>query len=112
MCHGAGGMAGHVAFGARTGGAPIILGALLVALALFGSASVTAFFQLFPAALLGVILFITGAQLALGTCRFSSERGELFVTLATAAFALWHIGAAFVIGVGAAFLVRRSWLKP
>src|SRR6185437_15050324 len=29
MCHGAGGMAGHVAFGARTGGASIILGSIL-----------------------------------------------------------------------------------
>ena len=35
MCHGAGGMAGHVRFGARTGGASIILGVLLVVLALF-----------------------------------------------------------------------------
>jgi hypothetical protein len=33
MCHGAGGMAGHVRFGARTGSAPIILGAILVLLA-------------------------------------------------------------------------------
>jgi Molybdate transporter of MFS superfamily len=30
MCHGAGGMAGHVAFGARTGGSVVILGALLL----------------------------------------------------------------------------------
>ena len=37
MCHGAGGMAGHVRFGARTGGAPIILGSLLVITALFFS---------------------------------------------------------------------------
>ena len=29
MCHGAGGMAGHVRFGARTGGALIILGGLI-----------------------------------------------------------------------------------
>jgi len=30
MCHGAGGMAGHVRFGARTGGALVILGSLLI----------------------------------------------------------------------------------
>ena len=34
MCHGAGGMAGHVAFGARTGGSLVILGGLLLLLAL------------------------------------------------------------------------------
>lgn len=33
MCHGAGGMAGHVAFGARTGGSLVILGSILLALA-------------------------------------------------------------------------------
>src|SRR4029077_3959858 len=33
MCHGAGGMAGHVRFGARTGGASIILGCTLLLLA-------------------------------------------------------------------------------
>src|SRR4029453_6894486 len=35
MCRGAGGMAGHIRFGARTGGALVILGALLEAIALF-----------------------------------------------------------------------------
>ena len=30
MCHGAGGMAGHVQFGARTGGALVILGVVLL----------------------------------------------------------------------------------
>ena len=40
MCHGAGGMAAQVSFGARTGGAPIILGALLIVLALLFSDSI------------------------------------------------------------------------
>src|SRR5207249_4494391 len=35
MCRGAGGMAGHIRFGARTGGALVILGALLLVGALF-----------------------------------------------------------------------------
>jgi hypothetical protein len=68
MCHGAGGMAGHVAFGARTGGAPILLDGLLVFLALFLSPSVGIFFRLLPPEVLGVILFLAGAQLALGSC--------------------------------------------
>jgi hypothetical protein len=37
MCHGTGGMAGHVRFGARTGRALIILGALMLVLAVFFS---------------------------------------------------------------------------
>src|SRR5690606_21958047 len=35
MCHGAGGMAAQVRFGARTGGAPVIFGVVLLVLALF-----------------------------------------------------------------------------
>src|SRR5690606_26552824 len=37
MCHGGGGMAGHVAFGARTGGAVVLLGGLLLVVAIFFS---------------------------------------------------------------------------
>lgn len=58
MCHGAGGMAGHVRFGARTGGAPVILGAILVVLALFFGSSVEMLFKLIPLSVLGVILFL------------------------------------------------------
>jgi MFS superfamily sulfate permease-like transporter len=111
MCHGAGGMAGHVAFGARTGGALIILGVILLALALFFSGSVEALFKLFPAAVLGVILFLTGAQLALGSCDFSEDKGERFVTLITAAFAVWNVGIAFVVGIAGAYIAKRGMLR-
>jgi MFS superfamily sulfate permease-like transporter len=111
MCHGAGGMAGHVAFGARTGGALIILGAILLSLALFFSGSVEALFKLFPAAVLGVILFLTGAQLALGSCDFSKDKGERFVTLITAAFAVWNVGIAFVVGMAGAYAAKRGLLR-
>ncbi len=41
MCHGTGGIAaGHVCFGTRTGGAPIIVGALMLVLAVFFSGSI------------------------------------------------------------------------
>src|SRR6516162_844912 len=39
MCHGAGGMAGHVQFGARTGGALVIVGVVLLATATLFSGS-------------------------------------------------------------------------
>ncbi|HXB19379.1 MAG TPA: solute carrier family 23 protein [Steroidobacteraceae bacterium] len=111
MCHGAGGMAGHVAFGARTGGAPIILGILLVSLAFFFSGSVSALFELVAQPALGVILFLTGAQLALGSCDFSKDKGERFITLAVAAFSMWNVGLAFLAGLALAFILRRGWLR-
>jgi hypothetical protein len=66
MCRGAGGMAGHVRFGARTGGALVILGVLLTVGALFFADSVATVFRLFPVPVLGVILFFSGIELAVG----------------------------------------------
>jgi hypothetical protein len=111
MCHGAGGMAGHVAFGARTGGAPIILGTLLLILAIFFSGSIEALLRLFPTAILGVILFLTGAQLALGSCDFGKTKADRFVALVTAAFAMWNVGVAFIVGVAGSHLAKRGWLR-
>lgn len=111
MCHGAGGMAGHVAFGARTGGSLIILGTLILVLAVFFSGSIEAVFRLFPAAILGVVLLLAGAQLALGSCEFSKDNGERFVTLLTAAFAMWNVGAAFLVGTAGSSIAKRGWLR-
>jgi MFS superfamily sulfate permease-like transporter len=111
MCHGAGGMAGHVAFGARTGGALVILGTILLGIAFFFSGSVETIFRLFSSAVLGVILFLTGAQLALGSCELGRDTGERFVTLVTAAFAVWNVGMAFVVGMAGIWLARRGWLR-
>ena len=111
MCHGAGGMAGHVAFGARTGGATIILGIVLLALALFLSSAVKDLFGIFPTSVLGVILFLTGAQLALGSCDFSKNKGERFVTLIVAAFCIWNVGLGFLAGMAGAYLNKTGLLK-
>lgn len=111
MCHGAGGMAGHVAFGARTGGATVILGATLLLVALFLSGSIETLFSILPKAILGVILFITGAQLALGSCAFSNDKAERFITLATAAFCIWNVGLGFLVGMVGAYLSKRGLLR-
>lgn len=111
MCHGAGGLAGHVRFGATTGGAPIILGVILIVMALFFGGSIATLLKLFPLALLGVILFLTGAQLALGSCDFSDDKNERFATLVTAAFAIWNVGVAFVAGAAVCYALKRKWIR-
>ena len=111
MCHGAGGMAAQVSFGARTGGAPVIIGVLLIVLALAFSESVAILLRLFPHPALGVMLFLAGIQLALGSCDFSKDKGERFVTLGTAALSVWNVGIAFVFGVAVLWIVRRGWLR-
>jgi MFS superfamily sulfate permease-like transporter len=111
MCHGAGGMAAQMSFGARSGGAPLILGAILVMLALFFSDSIATLLRLFPAPVLGVMLFLAGIQLALGSCDFSRNKGERFATLGTAALSVFNVGVAFVFGIVILWIVRRGWLK-
>ena len=111
MCHGAGGMAGHVRFGARTGGSLIILGVMLLLLALFLSPSVHTIFRAVPKEILGVILFLTGAQLALGACDFGKDKGERFATVVTAALSMWNIGLAFVFGLAVYHLLKRGLIR-
>jgi MFS superfamily sulfate permease-like transporter len=98
MCRGAGGMAGHIRFGARTGGALVILGALLLSLALFYSDSVSTLFRLFPAPVLGVILFFGGVELA-ASVNGESGRADRVVQVVTAGIALWNPGVAYVVGL-------------
>jgi MFS superfamily sulfate permease-like transporter len=111
MCHGAGGMAGHVQFGARTGGSSIILGSILLAAGLFLSASIGTVFRIFPQSVLGVILFLAGLQLALGSRDSGAEKADRFVVLATAAFAIWNVGAAVLFGILAHHASQRGWLR-
>jgi MFS superfamily sulfate permease-like transporter len=111
MCHGAGGMAGHVRFGARTGGALIILGTIIVVIAVFFSSSVATIFRMFPAPILGVVLFMTGAQLALGSCDFGKTKNDRFTTLVTAACTIWNVGFAFVLGMALHHALKRGLVR-
>ncbi len=111
MCHGAGGMAGHVQFGARTGGSSIILGSILLCAGLFLSSSIDTIFKMFPQNVLGVILFMAGLQLALGSRDPGAEKTDRFVVLATAAFAIWNVGVAVLVGILVHQGARRGWLR-
>ena len=111
ICHGAGGMAGHVKFGARTGGASIMLGILLLVLALFFADSIATIFRLFPPAVLGVVLFLAGAELSMGNRDIGIEKTERFIVLATAAFTVINVGIAVVFGFVAFHSSRRGWLR-
>ena len=111
MCHGAGGMAGHVKFGARTGGASIMLGALLLVAALFFGDSIGILLLLFAPPALGVMLFLAGAELAMGSRDPGAEKVDRFVVIGTAAFAVWNVGIAVIFGVAAYHASKRGWLK-
>lgn len=111
MCHGAGGMAGHVRFGAKTGGSLVILGTILVVTALFLSDSVALFFNAFPEAVLGVILFFAGSELAITVKDIGDKKTDIYVMIIVAGFAMWNMGVAFLMGVILDNALRRGWLK-
>ncbi len=111
MCHGAGGMAGHVRFGARTGGSLVILGTIVIVIALFCSQSVAIIFKMFPPAILGVILFLAGAELAVTVRDIGTKKSEFYVMLVVAGFAMWHMGVAFLVGVILDNALRREWIR-
>jgi MFS superfamily sulfate permease-like transporter len=110
MCHGAGGLAGHVRFGARSGTATILLGALLLVLGLLFRDSVDTIFRLFPRGVLGVLVCFAGLELATAS-RDLGTKEEATTTLLTAGFAAFHMGLALLAGVALHFAFRRRWAK-
>jgi hypothetical protein len=111
VCHGAGGMAGHVRFGARTGGALVMLGVILLVLGLFFSQSVTILFNMIPPAILGVILFFAGLELASIAWDIGTEKKDIYVLLLTTGIAIINIGIAFAAGLALYYALKMKWVK-
>ena len=111
ICHGAGGMAGHVRFGARTGGALVILGVIVLILGLFFSDWMVTIFKFFPPSILGVILFFTGLELASINKNIGNKRSDFYITLVTAGIAMWNMGVAYLAGLILYYGVEKGILK-
>ncbi|WP_306153406.1 putative sulfate/molybdate transporter [Roseovarius sp. MMSF_3281] len=65
MCHGAGGVAAHRRFGARTGAAPCMIGGLLLLIAILPPPVQGAILSAIPTATLGALLLIAAWELAI-----------------------------------------------
>jgi MFS superfamily sulfate permease-like transporter len=104
-------MAGHIRFGARTGGALVMLGVIVLLVGLFLSDSVTLLLQVFPRAILGVILFFAGVELALVVQDVKLKKQNLFVLLVTAGTAMWNMGVAYLAGLTLYYGLQRRWIK-
>ena len=111
MCHGAGGMAGHVRFGARTGGALVMLGGIVLFTGLFLGDSVATLFKLFPSSLLGVILLFGGLELAVGAHGNALAKQDRYVVLLTAGIAMWNMGAGYLAGLLLHHATRRGGVR-
>jgi SulP family sulfate permease len=112
MCHGTGGLAAHYRFGARTGGAPVIIGALFVFMALaFGEAGF-ALLTTIPNSVLGVLLVFAGLELC-PLVRSLRDNEEYFVALLISGIALTvpNMAWAFGIGIAVDLFIRRMKIK-
>jgi MFS superfamily sulfate permease-like transporter len=110
VCHGAGGLAAQVRFGARTGGSMVILGGCLLLLGLFFSSSVLLLLGMIPTSVLGVILFFAGLELAMTARDIGSEKSDFCILLITAGFSLWNVGIGFLTGLLVQESIKRNFI--
>ncbi|MFP4194635.1 MAG: putative sulfate/molybdate transporter [Desulfosalsimonas sp.] len=109
LCHGAGGLAAHYRFGARTAGSNLMIGLIFVVLALALGNSIVDFFKLLPMSVLGILLIFAGAQLAL-TIMDLKDRKDYFVAAMILGITLAsNLAAGFLVGIVIAHVLR--WEK-
>lgn len=89
VCHGCGGLVGFHAFGARTGGAPVIYGSLYVVLGLLFAPGLSRVAEVFPMPILGVVLAVEAFGLMRLVRDVEADRLALGVAIAVAAAVLW-----------------------
>ena len=111
LCHGAGGLAAHYRFGARTAGSNMIIGVIFLLLGLLCGVHALALVYLLPLSILGILLIFAGAQLAL-TILDLTDRKDLFVPLLMLGITLaTNLAIAFLVGIGVAWVIRSPRYK-
>ncbi len=111
MCHGAGGLAAHYRFGARSGTAPLALAVALLAVALWPDGAGLALIAGIPAAALGALLLIASGELALGKRLFDCKPSCWPVIAVTAAVTVWADPFWGLVAGSAAEFVRRAAVR-
>jgi SulP family sulfate permease len=111
LCHGAGGLAAHYRFGARTAGSNIMIGLVFAGLAVLLGDHVLAVVNLLPMAVLGVLLLFAGSQLALTIIDIRKPK-ELFVVLVMLGITLAsNLAVGFIAGIAIAYVLRSDKIK-
>ena len=110
ICHGAGGLAAHYRFGARSAASNLMIGAVFILFTLIFGNRILAVFNLIPMAILGVLLLFAGSQLAL-TILDVKERKEMFTVVTILGITLAsNLAAGFMVGILLAYLLRSEKL--
>lgn len=111
MCHGAGGLAAHYRFGARTGGSNLMIGMLFVVLAVFLGNGSLAVIYLLPLSVLGILLVFAGSQLALTILDIQNSKNLFVVILMLGITLATNLAAGFLTGIGVAWALKFEKLK-
>jgi SulP family sulfate permease len=110
MCHGAGGLAAHYRFGARTAGSNLMIGLIFVILGLFLGTHSLAVVYLLPMSVLGVLLIFAGTQLALTIIDLKDRKG-LFVALVMLGITLAsNLAVGFLVGFALSYALKSEKL--
>ncbi|WP_415713440.1 putative sulfate/molybdate transporter [Maridesulfovibrio sp.] len=99
LCHGAGGLAAHYRFGARTCGSNLIIGALFVGLAIGFGAGAVKVLQLIPMGVLGVLLVFAGLQLVLAIRDMTARPAQVVIVLMLIITLVSNLAWAFGAGI-------------
>ena len=113
VCHGSGGMVGHYAFGARTGGSVVLYGGLFLVLGLFFSQGFQQVVQIFPLPILGVLLLFEALTLATLLRDISGSRVDLLVALLVGLLCAglpYGYLVGLVVGTVVYYAVQRGWV--
>lgn len=114
VCHGCGGLVGFYGFGARTGGAPVLYGAMYLVLGLAFAPGFAQVVHVFPMPVLGVVLLFEAVALMTLVRDVAAERSALWVALAVAA-AVVGLPFGYVVGLVAGTLtawgMKRGWVR-
>jgi MFS superfamily molybdate transporter len=109
MCHGAGGVAAHHRFGARTGMAPALLGTGLLLVAFVpGGLSMIA---VIPMAGLGALLFVAATELALSRRLWTAKPSCWPVIAITALVTVWVDPFFGLLAGVASETFRSAWVR-
>lgn len=111
MCHGAGGLAAHYRFGARTAGSNLIIGVVFAVMALVLGPHIINVLHLLPMSILGVLLVFAGSQLALTVMDLNTRKEYFTATLILGITLASNLAAGFIAGLVVARLLKWDKLS-
>lgn len=109
MCHGAGGVAAHHRFGARTGMAPFMLGTTLLMVAFLPGG--LSFIAAIPLAGLGALLLVTAVELAVSRRLWAAKPSCWPVIAITALVTVWADPLFGLLAGVVSERVRAAWVR-